>query len=222
MRLYLSSYMIGDHADRLHAMAGRNARMAIITNALDAFPMESRFQYTRTEFDPTEYFLGQGFDPELVDLRYYFGRTVALRESLRRYKIVWALGGNAFLLRRAMRESGFDSFIVDMLRDEGMIYGGWSAGACVAAPNLRGIELMDEPGATAVGYSSPEIVWEGLNLVPFAIVPHHRSDHPESALASKTVSYLERHGLPYRALRDGDVVERDGGDPVILSASQPN
>ncbi|HEY4077387.1 MAG TPA: Type 1 glutamine amidotransferase-like domain-containing protein [Rhizomicrobium sp.] len=221
MKLYLSSYMIGDHADRLLAMAGHNARMAIITNALDAFPMENRFQYTRTVFDPVEYFLGQGFDPELVDLRYYFGRAAALRESLRRYKIVWALGGNTFLLRRAMRESGFDSFIAEMLRDEGIIYGGWSAGACVAAPSLRGIALMDEPEAMADGYSSRDIVWEGLDLVPFSIVPHVQSNHPESALASKAVSYLESRGLPYQPLRDGDVVMKDGGDVTVLLA-KPN
>src|ERR1700689_936625 len=72
MKLYLSSYLLGDHADRLIAMAGRGARMAVITNALDAIDIEGRLKCTRTPFDPVAYFAGSGFDASLVDLRYYF------------------------------------------------------------------------------------------------------------------------------------------------------
>jgi dipeptidase E len=216
MKLYLSSYLLGDHADRLIAMAGRGARMAVITNALDAIDIEARLKCTRTTFDPVAYFAGSGFDASLVDLRYYFGRPESLRDLLRRHRIVWALGGNAFLLRRAMRESGFDRFVTDMLREDRMVYGGFSAGACVAGSSLRGIDLMDEPLASAAGYSSNEVVWEGLNLVPFTIVPHYKSEHPEARAAAEAVGYLEAHAISYQALHDGDVVVKDGDGTTVL------
>lgn len=217
MKLYLSSYMIGHHADRLIAMAGgRDARMAIIANALDFIPLEDRLAYTRTQFDPIAHFAKHGFDPSLLDLRFYFGRPQALRDVLRRQRVVWALGGNAFLLRRAMRESGFDTIVGELLSG-GMVYSGWSAGTCVAGSSLRAIGLMDDPGQTAPGYPDAEPIWEGLGLVPFTIVPHHRSEHPEADAAERAVEWAQAQGLQHRALRDGEVVVKDGAEVHVLS-----
>lgn len=73
--LYLSSYLLGDHGDRLLSMAGgQGARMAVIINALDAIPLDAQLNHARTKFDPLTYFLQNGFDPSLLDLRRYFGR----------------------------------------------------------------------------------------------------------------------------------------------------
>ena len=128
MKLYLSSYMLGDHNDKLIAMAGRGARMAVITNALDYIPLQAQIEHACTRWDPNIHFVENGFDPSPLDLRHYFGRTQELHQVLLRFKVVWALGGNAFLLRRAMHESGFEDLIHGLLA-EGAIYGGWSAGA---------------------------------------------------------------------------------------------
>jgi dipeptidase E len=51
-----------------------------------------------------------------------------------------------------------------------------------------------------------------LGLIPFRIVPHWKSDHPETARADEAVRWLEQHALDYRPIRDGDVVvvEDDG------------
>jgi dipeptidase E len=216
VKLYLSSMMLGDHRDRLLAMAGgRGARMAVVTNALDYIPLEARLEYARTGTDPIAYFSGHGFDPSPIDLRFYFGRAAALREMLLRHRIVWAVGGNAFLLRRAMRESGFDALARDLL-GEGLIYGGWSAGACVAGTSLRPIGLMDDPDVTAAGYGPSEPVWEGLGLVPFTIIPHHASDHPEAPAAERAIEYATARGIDHVALRDGDVLVSDGGEPELL------
>lgn len=216
MKLYLSSYMLGDHGERLLAMAGgRGARVAVITNALDFIPLEAQLEYTRTQFDPVAYFAEHGLDPSLLDLRFYFGRSAALREVLRRHRVVWALGGNAFLLRRAMRESGFDEIVHDLLSD-GLVYAGWSAGACVAGDSLRAIGLMDDPDVTAPGYGPGEPVWDGLGLVPFTIVPHHASDHPETTAAASAVAWAMERGIAHRALRDGDVLVADAGEPTVL------
>lgn len=163
--------MIGDHAGRLLDMAGgQGARMAIITNALDGIAPEAQLAFARNRFDPDEYFAAYGFDPSLVDLRRYAGRPKALHALLQRHQVIWALGGNTFLLRRAMRESGFDQIIRDLLAG-GIVYGGWSAGACVAGDSLKAVGIMDEPHAQALGHLTSEVIWEGVG--PGSL--HHRA-----------------------------------------------
>ena len=49
-------------------------------------------------------------------------------------------------------------------------------------------------------------VWEGLNLIDYSIVPHYQSDHPETELANKVVEQHEKDGIPFRALKDGEVI----------------
>ena len=208
--------LLGDHVDVLTEMAGSGARMAIVTNALDAIPIEAQLHYAQHKFDAVEYFSGYGFDPAFVDLRYYFGRKSALKNVLQRYRVVWALGGNTFLLRKAMRQSGFDELIGNLLVEDGLIYGGWSAGACVAGASLRGIDLMDQPHAEAIGYQPSETLWEGLGLVPYVIVPHFNSDHPETETATSAVDWLSENKIEHRALRDGDVIVGRDGATMIL------
>jgi dipeptidase E len=210
VRLYLSSYFIGDHPDALVDMVGANRRMAIITNALDAIPLEDQIAFAQQRFDAVEYFAEYGFDPSLIDLRHYFGREAALRSLLTRYGVVWAVGGNCFLLRKAMRLSGFDAAIQDLLAADRLVYSGWSAGACVAGTSLQGIDLMDDPEQRAPAYPDRDLVWEGLQLVPYVVVPHYESDHPEAPLASKAASWLETSKIEYMTLCDGEVIVRVG------------
>ena len=115
MRLYLSSYRIGDRAGSLLALLGGGKRAAIIENALDTFSTEARDIYRREAYDPAHELAALGIAGTPLDLRQYFGRPVALRERLSRFDLVWVTGGNAFVLRRAMKQSGFDDVIVDML-----------------------------------------------------------------------------------------------------------
>lgn len=218
MNLYLSSYMIGDHADLLLSMAGGlGARMAVITNALDGHAVENLLTSARTQFDADEYFAAYGFDPSLIDLRRYVGRQEALRRMLLRHKVIWTLGGNTFLLRRAMRESGFDEIIRQIL-DDGLIYGGFSAGACVVGDSLQAVGIMDEPDRLAPGYLTTDVIWDGLGLVPFAIIPHYESDHVEAPLAAKAAAWAADQKIDVRTLRDGEVLlVKDSGPPTILS-----
>jgi dipeptidase E len=216
MKFYLSSYMIGDHADRLLAMVAEPRRMIIVTNALDAIPLEAQLRYARETFDPVRYFADAGFDPTLIDLRRYFGRKGELRDVLLRQNVIWALGGNSFVLRRAMRASGFDE-VLPALLEAGVVYAGWSAGACVAGDSLRAVATMDAPGVLAPGYADAAPIWEGLGLVPFGIIPHWESEHPEAEAAARAVAQAKRSGTSFRALRDGDVLVCDNG-PVELLA----
>ncbi len=205
MRMYLSSYRLGDHADRLFNLMRGERRVGIIANALDFIPDDARQRYEETIYSPLRELSDLGAEPEYLDLRRYFENRSALEQALREIDLVWVLGGNAFLLRRAMKQSGFDDLILKLLEEDRIVYGGFSAGAVVATRTLKGIDLMDDPHEMAQGYDPP-VLWEGLGLVDFSIVPHYRSDHAEADAAEKAVRFFEENSLPFQAVRDGDAI----------------
>jgi dipeptidase E len=205
MRLYLSSYRMGDRFDELVAYLGAGAKVAVVSNALDAIPAEVRREYRG--FDVNACFRDHGLQPFDVDLRNFFDRPDDLPEVVSGARLIWAVGGNAFLLRRAMRQSRLDDLIIKRAREGSVTYGGWSAGTCVAGSSLRGIDIMDDPPLAPAAYD-PAIIWEGMGLVDFIIVPHFQSDHPEAAVAASAVDWLKQSGLPFQAIRDGEVIVR--------------
>ncbi len=118
-------------------------------------------------------------------------------------------GGNAFVLRRAVRQSGLDRVLPELLARNTLVYDGFSAGACVMAPSMRGLETVDDPGVVPSGYD-PTPVWEGLGLLLYAVAPHYRSDHPESEAVERLVRrFVDDHVL-FRALHDGEAIVVDG------------
>ncbi len=205
MRLYLSSFRMGDDFNRLVEALPSGATVAVVSNAVDFIPREDRLAYARNVFDPVDLFRACGLVANDLDLRDHFGRPDGLAEALAGVRLIWANGGNAFLLRRAMMQSGLDRILRERVLAGTLMYGGWSAGAVVAGPTLRGVELMDDPEAVVDGYL-PEPIWDGLGLVDFSIVPHFQSPHPEAEAAASVVAWLTEQGLPFRALRDGEAV----------------
>jgi len=205
VRLYLSSFRMGEPFDQLVAALPPGARVAVVSNAVDFIPAEDRLAYARHVFDPVEHFRSHGLAARDLDLREFFGAPDGLRATLADAKLVWANGGNAFLLRRAMAQSGLDRLLRERVPAGSLIYGGWSAGAVVAGASLRGLELMDDPDLVVEGYDAPPI-WDGLGLVDFTLVPHVQSPHPEAEAAAQAVAWLTDHNLPHRALRDGEAL----------------
>ena len=208
MRLYLSSERLGERAGALLDMLS-GPRIAVIANGYDGASAMARHIYRTEVYDPIKEFKALGLDPHEVDLRAHFGDAPSLRQRLTGYDLVWVMGGNSFVLRRAMKQSGFDWIIRDMLGDDTIAYGGYAAGAVVAGPTLRGLELMDDPFELPEGYDEPPI-WTGLGLTPFAIVPHYQSRHPEAAAAEKVVSYMRARRTRFRAICDGEVIVETG------------
>jgi dipeptidase E len=211
MRLYLSSDKLGESAGMLLAMLGNatGARAAIIGNGFDGASDVARETYRAEVFDPAHALGALGIAAEDLDLRAYHGDPSALRRRLSAFDLVWVMGGNAFVLRRAMKASRFDAVIADLLKEDNLIYAVNGAGAVVAGPTLRGFEVVDDPFEVPDGYDE-YLVWSGLGLTRFTIVPHFRSNHPESAGAERLVNYLRARRLPYRALSDGEVVVAAG------------
>lgn len=205
MKLYLSSYRLGNKPEELAGLVGENKKAAVITSARDAYPPDERGERLEREIEALSKI---GIEGEEVKLSEYFSKPEELGTRLSNVGLFWILGGNAFVLRRAMKDSGFDRLARGLL-DNGIVYAGYSAAGCVAGPTLKGIDIVDDPSEVRAAYGE-EVIWEGLNLVPFSFAPHYRSDHPESAGVEKEVEYLEKQNMPYRALKDGQAIIIDG------------
>lgn len=203
MKFYLSSYKLGKEIDALKALIPTNKKTAFISNALDfSSDLERRKKSEQSDIDDLA---GVGLNVELVDLKEYFGRQNELEKKLNEYGVIWVRGGNVFVLREAMKRSGFDVILKNLTQKEGILYGGYSAGVCILAPTLRGIELVDDPDIKPYG-DGTETIFEGLHIIDYSIVPHYQSNHPESEKMETVVEYMKKNGIPFKALKDGEVI----------------
>ncbi|MCD0451610.1 peptidase E [Actinocorallia sp. API 0066] len=184
-------------------------------NAYDYHGAERRGASLRREFEALE---GLGLEPVEVDLRRYFGAgPEKVREVLAGFDGVYFRGGSVFVLRRALRLSGADEVLKELLADDAIVYAGYSAAACVLGPTLRGIEgEVDDPAFVPDGYPEGPALWDGLGILPFCVAPHYRSDHPETLEIEQTVQYLIDHHLPFVALRDGQAIVVEGDDWTVV------
>jgi dipeptidase E len=188
-------------------MPSDNHNMAYISNALDFFGDSEKREFKESEE------IGRlkrlGLEVVKLDLRNYFGKKKDLEREMENFGGFWVRGGNVFVLRKAMNLSGFDDAIRKIAASgRDVLYGGYSAGACIVSSSLRGLELMDDP--SEIPYEGEKrIIWGGLDFVDYSIIPHYESpEHPESKKASEAVKYLAKRGLPFVALRDND-------DPIV-------
>lgn len=206
MHLYLSSFRIGDGAAELRTLAdGR--RLGFIPNALDFVPPERRAESNAAELRRVR---DLGLEVETLDLSEFFGAPHRLRSYLDQLQGVWVRGGNTFVLRQAMQLSGFDQALLDRSSGD-FLYAGYSAGICVLAPSLHGLQHVDDPLIEV--YPGTEVIWDGLGILDYLILPHYKSDHPESADIDVEVEYCTRHDIPFKTLRDGEVLIVEGFIP---------
>ena len=215
--MYLSSFRLGDHPERLVALlADPTGPAAIIPNACDGYPPDGRREGVQREIDALS---GLGIDAQVLDLHDYFDRREQLGGELERYRMVWVRGGNTFLLRYAMAASGADALLVDLVRRDALVYAGYSAGGCVLAPSLRGLDdgNLDDPGVVQSVYGGPDPIWDGLGLLDYIILPHFESPgHPATEAIGKAVERFRAAGLPHRTLRDGQAIVIDGASSSIV------
>jgi len=203
MKYYLSSFKIGNQVDKLKKLVPNNKKFAYISNALDfSTDLERRTESEKSDINDLE---NLDFIVEPVDLRKYFNEPEKLKNKIKEFGTIWVRGGNVFVLRQAMKLSGFDNLLKDLGKTDDILYGGYSAGICVLAPNLKGLELVDD--ATQKPYKDQsEVIWEGLNILNYAIAPHYKSNHPESEDINKVVNYYIKNKILFKALLDGEVI----------------
>lgn len=205
MKLYLSSYRLGNSSEKLVKLLSDNKRIAVIANAMDFVDNLQRKESTEQSIIEIR---NIGLLPEEIDLRDYFGKQKELSRKLNNFGAVYIRGGNTFILRRAMLQSGFDNLIKEKNKDPSFVYAGYSAGICVLSLTLYGLELVDNPNIVPQEYNK-KIIWDGLDIIDYSIAPHYKSDHPESRMVDKEVKYFIENKMPFKTLRDGEVIIKE-------------
>jgi len=203
MKMYLSSYRLGNKPSKLIELVGTNKRTAVIPNALDIpIDIAERNEGIQREVDDLNKL---GFQAEVVDLKIYFYKSSELGKKLAEFGMIWVRGGNVFVLRRAFKESGMDQWLKGQQENKEFVYAGYSAGVCILSPSLKGCDLVDNSNIVTQGYPK-KTIWDGLGLIDFAVAPHYKSDHPESEAVNKQVEYFIKNGIKYKTLHDGEVI----------------
>lgn len=206
VRLFLSSYQLGDHPELLTSMVGNRGWGWTVMNALDGVNDERRRTDTAKQ---QESLAAIGLRTEDFDLR-RFGPD-GIEEAFGDPDFVWVRGGNVFTLRMAMARSGMDQLIVDRLAEDRLVYAGFSAGACVLAPSLAGLEWCDSTDECRSAYG--DVRFDGLAVLDRPVVPHlDYPDHPETLLLSDVAAQYDAVGQPYWGLIDGQALVIHGAD----------
>jgi dipeptidase E len=217
LRLYLSSQGLGSNPERNRPADANSNKALIVVNALDAYA-HSRTSALQYEIHTLR---ALGYVCQELDLRDYFhpendhqskdnAEDAQLTALLTRVNLIWVIGGNTFVLAKAMTQAGFKAALLQANEDRiaqrlpALMYAGYSAGAVVAGIDLQGIQLMDDPAVNPAGYD-PTTEALTLGLIDDRIIPHYQSDNPESEQADRAVDFLEQRKLKYRTLSDGEV-----------------
>lgn len=204
MKLYLSSYLFGNESEKLKTLLPEGARIGHINNAKDWVGADEAIRRKSLE-EEMQYLSRLGFQNEHLDLKDYFGNTEALKIRLSNLDAIWVCGGNTFVLRQAMKLSGFDSLFAELLERNDFLWAGYSAGICILCDSLKYIEQVDDPH----NFPYMEIdkaIYDGLGLFPFALLPHYDSQHFESAAINAEVQRCIDNKWLFKALRDGEVL----------------
>jgi len=212
MRLYLSSFRLGKQPEKFVSLIGGNKRAAVILNAHDYFPEKQRHHALHEEIKDLEKL---GLEAKEIDLRNFNGDKEGLRDLIDEFDALWVPGGDSFLLRRAMYDSGFDLIIKDFLLKDKIVYAGYSAGIVVLAPALRGLELADDESKVYETYKA-KTIYEGLNILPYYVVPHYKSEHGKSEAMDKVVEYFIEENVHFRTLKDGQAIAINGDKEELI------
>ena len=205
MHYYLSSYVLGNQTEYLRKQSLKYPKIAYIPNALDIVNLdhEKLKKFNQENIDALRQL---GFEVATLDLKDYFNDIQKLKSDFQHFDGVFVRGGNVFALRQAMKLSGLDKILVEYHTvKKDFLYMGYSAGICVLAPSLKGVELVDSINVSSHNKQT-DLIWEGLGILDFAIAPHYRSGHHESALIEKLVEYYIENKILFKVLKDGEVL----------------
>jgi dipeptidase E len=133
-----------------------------------------------------------------------------VRAMLKTTDFVFVSGGNTFYLLQEMRRSGFADLIRQFV-ENGLIYGGTSAGSVVAGPNIGFTADLDDPSL------APQLTdYDGLNLTDVIVLPHWGSPHFQERYA-KTMQSGYKTGHKVILLTDDQYLIVENGQYTIES-----
>lgn len=214
MRLYLASHNLGPYTDELLKLVGEGRKALFIENARDYYPDEKRASDLQEKLTMLS---GLGFEVEELNLRDYFGEPDKLRSFINSYKpdLIYASGGNVFLLATAYRLSGFDEILREDLTKDKYVYGGFSAGTMAICKTIKFYghdHLIPERVPEIYGVDA---VFDGVGLVDYQLVPH--ADVPKHLEATKDyIHRIKNAGLKALPLNQEAVIVINGDNQKIL------
>ena len=201
MFLYMSSQKFGQDTKFLKDWINQHDnKIFIIPNALDAKD-EGKIQENLK--DDIKLLEEIGFCVSIIDLKLYFGKYNKLREELSKYNACCVMGGNVFVLRKAVELSGFDIFLKDKKSSDNYLYIGYSAGSCVLSDNLEYLKTIDKPITL---YNQTKMNYEGIGFVDYLFIPHYKSNYHKVHLIEDLVNKCKNEHIKYKAIKDGEVI----------------
>ncbi|KKT44477.1 MAG: Peptidase (Peptidase family S51) [Parcubacteria group bacterium GW2011_GWA2_44_15] len=159
------------------------------------------------------FFREQKYNCVEVDLDEKKGKN--LKSILENVELVYVEGGNSFLLLKAIRESGFENIVKELL-PQGLIYMGASAGSYIACPTIEMATWAHQDKYNH--YAVTDLT--AMNLVPFLLTVHYKPEYRE--LLKEKISqavYPVKILTDKQALliKDGKVELIGNGEEVVLS-----
>ena len=198
MKLFLSSIRLPNQEEHTKLFDNRSTiSVAVVPNAWDTYPEDRQkveLANTLAEFEKL------GYKTTVIDLT---TSNSNVKENLEPYDFIWIMGGNTFYLNYKIRMTGFDKTLRTAVAN-GLVYGGTSAGAVVAGPTIHGAENVDDPS------DAPKVIWDGLGLVDFGIVPHWGMEKYASNLEKMRDDMQPHVGQIIKLTNDEAVLEVDG------------
>jgi dipeptidase E len=216
MRYYLSSFKLGSGAKVLASLYEPGRPVGYIANALDH--VTNRVWLDEWIAGDLRDLKAVGVQAKRLDLREYFAAEGEIERALAELSGVWLSGGNVFVLRQAMRLSGFDRYVQSNRDGGSFTYGGYSAACCVLSPTLRPYARVDDPNVRPYT-GATETIWDGLGVLDFAFMPHFQSNHSESNLIEAEVALCVENEIAHRTFRDGEVLIIESGQERIVAGA---
>lgn len=201
MQLYMSSQKFGNKIDILKKwIKEHDNKILLIFNALDVKDEKKIESNIKEDVNLLQEI---GFDVKIVDLKEYFENNKRLEKDFIKYKACCVMGGNVFVLRQAMKYSGFDEFLYKNISENDFLYIGYSAGCCILCKDLKIFQTVDEPIRF---YEKDRILYDGLNLIDYIFIPHYKSNYHKANLIDEVVKKCKFENKKFQAISDGDVI----------------
>lgn len=157
-----------DVKDEILKILPRPANQIRLAHIVTASKVEKDISYLKEDKKEMQ---KMGFQVEDVDIE---GKNEnEIRNLLTGKDIIYVQGGNTFYLLKAIKESGFDKVIKELI-DKGVIYVGVSAGSIVAGPTIEVCNWKNIDN-NIVGLTD----FSALNLVDFNIFVHYTEKYKE-------------------------------------------
>lgn len=162
-------------------------KLAYVTTASKGVDDLNYLKWHKEEMDKL------GIDYEEIDIE---GKNEdGLREILKDKNAVYVEGGNTFYLLKAVRESGFDKVVSELI-EKGVAYIGSSAGSYIACPT---IEMSTWKPKQKDTFGVTDL--RALNFVSFLLMAHYVPEM-KNYLKEK----ISNAKYPTRILRDGQAI----------------